>query len=242
MKFEDGFKYPKVDVTRPPGCPYELRIVVYTGKDLPCQDWISSQNDAYVSCELLGQCDDDNGEDFYMRKETDVHWRCQAQEDGRCKLFPPTVGHCKNCCANHFCCCCCRCWCKRKCCPKCVRQANCWAVSEDSEQVTGASWNWRMKFDLELPMRDCHMSVKCWDKDMINLGMSGDEADMIGTWSDNCTDLDRRAGFEPIMEFFDAAEKEVTDSGNERLAVLRFLPSLPSPRFPPPPPPPPPPP
>ena len=169
------------------------------------------QNDAYVSAELIGQNDDDDGSDFYMRKETDTHWRCQAVDDGRCKFFPPKVGHCKDCCARSPCCCFCRCFCKRKCCSKCIKDAKCWQVSEDSVQVTGASWNWRLKFDVELPMRDCQMSLKCWDKDLISLGMSGDEADMIGTWSDNCRDAEnRRKGFEPLMELFDRAEKEYT--------------------------------
>eukprot|EP01052_Picozoa_sp_SAG31_P013810 SAG31_NODE_841_length_11595_cov_3.739388_4_plen_92_part_00 len=63
----------------------------------------------------------------------------------------------------------------------------CWKVSHDGNQVTKASWNWRMKFQVELPMRDCHMSIKCWDKDLVSFGMSGDEGDLIGTWwADPC--------------------------------------------------------
>eukprot|EP01052_Picozoa_sp_SAG31_P013809 SAG31_NODE_841_length_11595_cov_3.739388_3_plen_1000_part_00 len=121
MKFDEALNIPAKNISRPAGLPYELRLVVYSGEDLPCQDWISSQNDAYVTCELIGQRDDDDGSDFYMRKETDVHWRCQAVDDGRCRFFPPYCGHCNDCCARSCCCCFCRCFCKRRCCSTCIK-------------------------------------------------------------------------------------------------------------------------
>lgn len=43
MKFDDGFKCPAKSIERPPGIQYELRLVVYSGEGLPCQDWLSSQ-------------------------------------------------------------------------------------------------------------------------------------------------------------------------------------------------------
>jgi hypothetical protein len=205
MEVDDRFTNPAVDISRPPGIPYELRLVIYSGTKLPCQDEFSAQNDAYCSVQLIGECDDNDGSPFESTQVTDTHWRCQAEDPGGCRICLPRFGSCKHCCAQSTFCCFCRCFCKRKCCPGSIRKATCFRVNAETA-TTGASWNWRLKFDVELPMRDIRMALTCRDKDMLNIG---GEDDMIGIFQDSDFDsADPSAGFDSLNRMFRQAERE----------------------------------
>ena len=68
------------------------------GTNLPVQDLLTSQNDAFVTAELVGTNDDEDESAYYEKRETDTHWRCKATT--KAGLF--------SCCkCFHACCCCC---------------------------------------------------------------------------------------------------------------------------------------
>ena len=129
------------------------------GTNLPVQDLLTSQNDAFVTAELVGTNDDEDESAYYEKRETDTHWRCKATT--KAGLF--------SCCKCFHACCCC-----------CDEEPG---RHEPDGPVTDANWNWRMKFDVELPMRDVRWYLKCWDKDVVSLNVT-EPGDLIGVHND----------------------------------------------------------
>ena len=116
------------------------------------------------------------------------------------------------------------CWQRLKCICAFLR-CDCFVrKQEQASAFTNAEWNWRFKFDVELPMKDCRFYLKAWDRDVLNL--SGEGGDLIGGHCDteNATGLIEvqnregktesdikgglNPGFDTIMSMFDEAERK----------------------------------
>ena len=49
-----------------------------------------------------------------------------------------------------------------QCVCSCLSCRCCCEKEEQTSKVTGAEWNWRFIFDVELPMKDCRFYLKAW--------------------------------------------------------------------------------
>ena len=54
IKRAECSKNPRIDICRPPGIPFEFRVVVWSAAGMPAMDAMSDQNDAFVTAELVG--------------------------------------------------------------------------------------------------------------------------------------------------------------------------------------------
>jgi hypothetical protein len=209
---------PKIDIRRQGGIPFQLRVIIWSAKDLPAMDRMSGSNDAYVIGRLVGVNDDNEQSPYFEERQTDVHWRAKSKSSAgsifscppSCRAILRTLWACFK-----FCCLCC---CKKEDAPTDVR--------------TDAAWNWRFLYDVKLPMKECRFYLQAWDKDVV----SGDGGDLIGGAVDteNGRFLDilengarpRNLGFEDMNSFFAKAEanyrrhelkqKKLTEAKNKR--------------------------
>eukprot|EP01046_Picozoa_sp_COSAG06_P014824 COSAG06_NODE_930_length_11461_cov_12.077715_4_plen_884_part_00 len=235
IKREECSRHPKIDICKPPGIPFELRVVVWTAERLPAMDQTTHQNDAFITAELVGTKDDTSGTDILLRQETDVHWLCKAS-DTRGSACPPQCP--KGCCS-------CKdggmSWIDRiKCLCAFFRCECCCRKKEQTSARTNGEWNWRFKFDVELPMKDCRFYLKAWDRDVLNL--SGEGGDLIGSHCDTenaagrmevtlpngevASDIvgGKNDGFDTVMSMFDEAEQSFRrwDKQQEYLKKLKL--------------------
>ena len=218
IKRNECSAHPKIDICKPPGIPFELRVVVWSAERLPAMDRATDQNDAFITAELVGTLDDTSGTDILLRQESDVHWRCKAS-DTRGSACPPQCP--QGCCSSKsdggMTCC------QRLKCICAFLRCDCfYRKNEQTAARTNAEWNWRFKFDVELPMKDCRFYLKAWDRDVLNL--SGEGGDLIGGHCDTenaagrtevalssgktASDIvgGQNHGFDTMMSMFDEAE------------------------------------
>ena len=134
IKRDECSRHPKIDICKPPGIAFELRVVVWTAERLPAMDQMTNQNDAFITAELVGTKDDANGSDILLRQETDVHWLCKAS-DTRGAICPPTCP--KGYCGKEM-----SCWGRFKCLFFFLRCNCCCAKKEQTDARTNAEWNW----------------------------------------------------------------------------------------------------
>eukprot|EP01051_Picozoa_sp_SAG22_P001984 SAG22_NODE_84_length_21617_cov_48.600102_7_plen_216_part_00 len=86
----DAAKKKLIDITMPPGEPFEMRVIIWKTKEIPAMDEWAGTSDLYVTGEL--EWSDANRKRQSIKVQTDTHWFVKDGGSGHHKPLEP-LGH-----------------------------------------------------------------------------------------------------------------------------------------------------